>query len=100
MQIKSIKFNDDEIEKINEIVGDEKFSTFVKVHIFKLKKGNEKLNAARAKAKAYNEIAAEIRRLGNNLNQIAKHCNQSKSVDYLVLKQLAEIKAGLEALKW
>ena len=34
MQIKSIKFNDAEIEKINEIVGDEKFSTFVKAHIF------------------------------------------------------------------
>lgn len=100
MRIKSIKFNDDEFKKVTEIVGDEKFSTFVKVNIFKLKKDNRRLKVARAMAQAYSELIVEIKRVGNNLNQIAMRCNEKKSVDYLVLKQIELIKEQLKDIKW
>jgi len=40
----------------------------------------------------------EINRIGNNLNQIAKHCNIKKSVDKLVLKELVDIEKKLNEL--
>jgi len=40
----------------------------------------------------------EINRIGNNLNQIARHCNINKSVDKLVLKELVDIEKKLNEL--
>jgi len=48
-------------------------------------------NRERLATKCDKELLYEINRIGNNLNQIAKHCNINKSVDKLVLKSLVEI---------
>lgn len=96
--VKSIKFNKDELEQLKEITKDEKFSTYVKAHIFNFKKSNERLKLARETAKAYNQIAIEIKRIGINLNQIAKHCNKNKSIDFITLKKIDEILQELKRL--
>jgi len=44
------------------------------------------------------ELLYEINRIGNNLNQIAKHCNINKSVDKLVLKSLVEIERKINEI--
>ncbi|WP_268233918.1 hypothetical protein [Campylobacter portucalensis] len=38
--VKSIKYDQDEATKLKEIIQDEKFSTYVKAHIFNFKKSN------------------------------------------------------------
>lgn len=81
------------------IVGDEKFSTYVKAHIFNFKKSNERLKLARQTAQAYNNRALEIKKIGININQIAKHCNKNKTIDFLTLKKLDEILQELKRLK-
>ena len=48
--------------------------------------------------KCTKELLYEINRIGNNLNQIAKHCNIRKSVDKLVLKELVDIEKRLNEL--
>lgn len=44
------------------------------------------------------ELLYELNRIGNNLNQIAKHCNINKSIDKLALKELVEIERQLKRL--
>jgi len=43
-------------------------------------------------------MTREIAKIGNNLNQIARHLNSSSSKDFDVLIQLSEIKAELRKL--
>lgn len=40
----------------------------------------------------------QLSAIGNNLNQISKHCNQKKSIDKLVLVQLKSIEDLLNDL--
>ncbi|QKG28741.1 MobC family plasmid mobilization relaxosome protein [Campylobacter sp. RM16187] len=40
----------------------------------------------------------QLSRLGNNLNQIAKHVNISKTIDRMVLKQMLDVKKKLDNL--
>ena len=52
-------------------------------------------------SKCDKSLVYEINRIGNNLNQIARHCNTTGTVDKLVLKELVEIEKKLnELLKW
>ena len=39
-----------------------------------------------------------LAKIGNNINQIARHCNASKSVDRLVLSELSEMREQLSSL--
>ena len=40
----------------------------------------------------------EVAKIGNNLNQIAKHCNQKKKVDIEVLTNLVALEKNLKEL--
>jgi len=52
-------------------------------------------------SKCNKELLYHINRIGNNLNQIARHCNSTGTVDRFVLKELVEIEKKLnELLKW
>lgn len=97
--VKSIKFNQNEATKLKEIIQDEKFSTYVKAHIFNFKKSNERLKLARETAKAYIYRANQIKKIGINLNQVAKHCNRNKTIDFLVLQKIDEILKELKRLE-
>jgi len=44
------------------------------------------------------EFVYELNRIGNNINQIAKHCNTNKVIDRLAVLELAKIKELLEKL--
>ena len=44
------------------------------------------------------EILHNLNKIGNNLNQISKHCNTKKSVDVEVLKTLLEIEEAVKDL--
>jgi len=55
-------------------------------------------NRERITNKCTKELLYEINRIGNNLNQIARHCNINKSVDKLVLKELVDIEKKLNEL--
>ena len=46
----------------------------------------------------YERLLYEVNKIGNNINQIAKHCNINKSVDIKVLEQLAKIEEELSIL--
>ena len=49
-------------------------------------------------AQNYERLLYEINKIGNNINQIAKHCNIEKQVDIKVLEQLAKIEEELSIL--
>jgi len=46
----------------------------------------------------FENLLYEINKIGNNINQIAKHCNINNSVDIKVLEQLAKIEEELSIL--
>ncbi len=52
-------------------------------------------------SKCDKRLLYEINRIGNNLNQIAKHCNTIGTIDKFALKELVDIEKKLnEILKW
>ena len=55
-------------------------------------------NREKVLTKCDKELLYELNRIGNNLNQIAKHCNINKSVDKLVLQELVAIEQQLQKL--
>ena len=55
-------------------------------------------NREKVLTKCDKDLLYEINRIGNNLNQIAKHCNINKSVDKLVLQELVTIEQQLQKL--
>lgn len=44
-------------------------------------------------------VAAEIAKVGNNLNQIARHCNQTDMIDIKVLQRLDQIREQLNEVQ-
>jgi len=52
----------------------------------------------RLTTKCDKELLYEINRIGNNLNQIAKHCNITKSIDKLALQSLVEIERKINEI--
>ena len=44
------------------------------------------------------ELSYELNRIGNNFNQITKHCNIKKAVDIAVLQELKVIEEMLQEL--
>ena len=101
--VRSIKFNEVEQEKINQIL-----SELVKSKIFlnqqdqikQVKKMQKIKELAQISGSKY-DLVDQVRRIGNNLNQIARRLNENKQgvVSTIVLKEIVEIKALLEHLK-
>jgi len=46
----------------------------------------------------FENLLYEINKIGNNINQISKHCNINNSVDIKVLEQLTKIEEKLSIL--
>lgn len=61
----------------------------------KLQKGNREEIPNK---KLTQEFIYELNRIGNNINQITKHCNTNKAIDRLAVIELAKIKELLEKL--
>lgn len=108
--VRSIKFNEVEQEKINQILNETNltFSQLVKSKIFlnqqdqikQVKKMQKIKELAQISGSKY-DLVDQVRRIGNNLNQIARRLNENKQgvVSTIVLKEIVEIKALLEHLK-
>ena len=88
----TIRFTDDEYNQLKEKADELDIS--LSTYIRKKTLGNrEKIST-----KCDKELLYEINRIGNNLNQIAKYCNTTKTIDKLVLKSLVEIEKKLNDL--
>ena len=88
----TIRFTGDEYNKLNKNASD--LGLTLSAYIRHKVLGNRE----RITTKCTKELLYEINRIGNNLNQIAKHCNIKKSVDKLVLKELVDIEKKLNEL--
>jgi len=89
---KTIRFDDDELQKINEIIAPHniKFSEFARSAIL-----NKKI-----KSKIEIEFIYQIKKIGTNLNQIAKALNQNNFRNEVeLLEQLFKIETQLKNLK-
>ena len=88
----TIRFTDDEYNQLKSKADELDIS--LSTYIRKKTLGNrEKLST-----KCDKELLYKINRIGNNLNQIAKHCNTTKTIDKLVLQSLVEIEKKLNDL--
>jgi len=96
MRTISAKVSNEIYELIDELSKQKKItkSELIKQAILnsKICEGNrEKLELKR-------KLLYELNRIGNNINQIAKHCNTNKIIDRVAVRQLAEIKNLLQEL--
>ena len=112
--VRSVKFNEIEQEKLNQILSETNltFSQLVKSKIFlnqqdqikQVKKMQKIKELAQISGSKY-DLVDQVRRIGNNLNQIARRLNDKQGVvkqgvvSTIVLKEIVEIKALLERLK-
>ena len=108
--VRSIKFNEVEQEKINQILNETNltFSQLVKSKIFlnqqdqiKQVKKMQKIKELAQISGSKHDLVDQIRRIGNNLNQITHRINENRQgvVSAIVLKEIAEIRALLARLK-
>ena len=88
----TIRFTDDEYNELKAKADelDIPLSTYIRKKVL----GNRE----KILTKCNKELLYEINRIGNNLNQIAKHCNTTKTIDKLVLQSLVEIEKKLNEL--
>ena len=108
--VRSVKFNEAEQEKLNQILSETNltFSQLVKSKIFlsqqeqvkQVKKMQKIQHLAQISGSKY-DLVDQIRRIGNNLNQITHRINENRQgvISTLVLKEIVEIRALLERLK-
>ncbi len=91
----TIRFTDDEYNQLKEKA--DELGISLSTYIRKKTLGNRE----RISTKCDKKLLYEINRIGNNLNQIAKHCNTIGTIDKFVLKELVDIEKKLnEILKW
>ena len=88
----TIRFTDDEYNQLKTKA--DELGISLSTYIRKKTLGNR----GKISSKCDKELLYEINRIGNNLNQIAKHCNTTKIIDKVVLKSLAEIEKKLNDL--
>ena len=105
--VRSVKFNEAEQEKLNQILSETNltFSQLVKSKIFLSQQEQVKQVKKMQKIQHLAQISGskydQIRRIGNNLNQITHRINENRQgvISTLVLKEIVEIRALLERLK-
>lgn len=87
----SVRLSDSEKEKLelNASLSDLKVSAYIR-HII--------LNTKPPTYKFDKTMAVQVAKIGNNLNQIAKHANTHKTIDGIVLKQILDINKKLDDL--
>lgn len=108
--VRSVKFNEVEQEKLNQILSETNltFSQLVKSKIFlsqqeqvKQVKKMQKIQHLAQINESKHDLVDQIRRIGNNLNQITHRINENRQgvVSAIVLKEIAEIRALLARLR-
>ena len=105
--VRSVKFNEAEQEKLNQILNETNltFSQLVKSKIFLSQqeqvKQVKKIQHLAQINESKHDLVDQIRRIGNNLNQITHRINENRQgvVSAIVLKEIAEIRALLARLK-
>ncbi len=90
--VKAIRFTSNEFSKIEKELSrlNISFSEYARSILLKKR--------IRNKSKLKKELIYEINKIGNNLNQIARHTNEKKTIDLNVLKQIIEIQKNMEKL--
>ena len=89
----TIRFTEDEYNKLKTKA--DELGISLSTYIRKKALGNRE----RISSKCNKELLYEMNRIGNNLNQIARHCNITKTIDKLVLQSLVEIEKKLNDLR-
>lgn len=87
----SIRLNDDEKEKLelNASLAGLKISAYIR-HVIS--------NAKPLVHKFDKTMVIQVAKIGNNLNQIAKHVNIGKAIDGVVLRQIIDVNKKLDDL--
>ena len=91
MRTISAKVSDEIYQIVDEIA---KSKNITKSEVIKQAILNAKIEDTSLKIEKLYQISA----IGNNLNQISKHCNQKKVIDKLVLVQLKTIEEKINDL--
>ena len=87
----SIRLNGNEKEKLelNASLSDLKVSAYIRHIILNTKPPIHKFDQS---------LVVQVVKIGNNLNQIAKHANTHKTIDGIVLKQIIDVNKKLDDL--
>ena len=87
----SMRLNDDEKEKLelNASLAGLKISAYIR-HVIS--------NAKPLVHKFDKTMVIQVAKIGNNLNQIAKHVNIGKAIDGVVLRQIIDVNKKLDDL--
>lgn len=87
----SIRLNDDEKEKLelNASLAGLKISAYIRHVISNTKPPTHKFDKT---------MIIQVAKIGNNINQIAKHVNIDKVIDCVVLKQIIDVNKKLDDL--
>ena len=87
----TIRFDDNELNQVNlnASISGLKASTYIR-HVIS--------NAKPLVHKFDKTMVIQVAKIGNNLNQIAKHANTHKTIDGIVLKQIVDVNKKLDDL--
>ena len=87
----SVRLSDSEKEKLelNASLSDLKVSAYIRHIILNTKPPTHKFDKT---------MAVQVAKIGNNLNQIAKHVNIGKAIDGIVLKEILDVNKKLDDL--
>ena len=87
----SVRLSDSEKEKLelNASLSDLKVSAYIRHIILNTKPPIHKFDKT---------MVIQVAKIGNNLNQIAKHANTHKTIDGIVLKQILDVNKKLDDL--
>lgn len=87
----SVRLSDSEKEKLelNASLSDLKVSAYIRHIILNTKPPTHKFDKT---------MVIQVAKIGNNLNQIAKHANTHKTIDGIVLKQMLDVNKKLDDL--
>lgn len=88
--IKSIRFTQDEIEQL------EKFANGYGISISEYIRSRSLNHYIRSRIEI--DLISQIKKIGNNINQIARYANVKKTLDYNILKELKQINNKLDEL--
>ena len=93
----NIRLNEQELKELKDKIKESNYSniaTFLRDLIFK-----KKIKIFKIKDYSiYKNLIAEINKIGNNINQIARYCNYYKEVDRNVLAELKKINEQLQEI--
>ena len=87
----SVRLGDSEKEKLelNASTADLKVSAYIRHIILNTKPPTHKFDKT---------MVVQVAKIGNNLNQIAKHVNIGKAIDGVVLRQIIDVNKKLDDL--